>query len=117
MANESDGFDGFVDTEFDDCIDLEFVLLDPQVDVIEPVILHGTTEPTIVKAMFVGKSLSFRGGWGSGVIMAEFSDGTFADVAWFYTDEKDYSGCEFLGMTKKQASQKFHEDDGMYLRS
>ena len=58
-----------------------------------------------------------RGAQGNVAILAEFSDGSFADVVSFYSDEHDWTLSEFLGMTAQEASDHIHAAYVWYFQS
>jgi hypothetical protein len=80
---------------------------------------------TIVNAIFVGifkchsvgsSRTKAVDGWGQGCIMVELSDGNFADVVTYFTDEKHYgNGEQFIGMTLEAARYVAYADDVRYL--
>ena len=54
---------------------------------------------------------------GNVAILAEFSDGSFADVVLFYSDEHDWTLLEFLGLTAQEASDRIHAAYVRYFQS
>ena len=50
-------------------------------------------------------------------VMAEFGNGEFKDVVFFYNDELTFSKSEFIGLTANEAGDLHHRKDVAYLRS
>ncbi len=50
-------------------------------------------------------------------LLAELDNGEFEDLFTYYPDELTFNASYFIGMTTKQATDYYHQQDIAYLRS